>query len=137
MGDNGSVHELGLLSGVVDVVVQAADQRTIRRVALRVGARSGVVPEALHAAWPIASLGTVCADAELTVEHIEATVWCPTCAAEQQIDEFFALTCPVCDTPTRICATAGNSRSPTSMWSDIANSSSSVRASATALGRHV
>ena len=86
MGDNGSVHELGLLSGVVDVVVQAADQRTIRRVALRVGARSGVVPEALHAAWPIASLGTVCADAELTVEHIEATVWCPTCAAEQQID---------------------------------------------------
>lgn len=100
MGDNGCVHELGLLSGVVDVVVQAADQRTIRRVALRVGARSGVVPEALHAAWPIASLGTVCADAELTVEHIEATVWCPTCAAEQQIDEFFALTCPVCDTPT-------------------------------------
>ena len=76
MGDNGSVHELGLLSGVVDVVVQAADQRTIRRVALRVGARSGVVPEALHAAWPIASLGTVCADA------------------------FLALTCPVCDTPT-------------------------------------
>ena len=58
------------------------------------------VPEALHAAWPIASLGTVCADAELTVEHIEATVWCPTCAAEQPIDEFFALTCPVCDTPT-------------------------------------
>ena len=88
MGDNGSVHELGLLSGVVDVVVQAADQRTIRRVALRVGARSGVVPEALHAAWPIASLSTVCADAELTVEHIEATVWCPTCAAEQPIDEF-------------------------------------------------
>ena len=94
MGDNGSVHELGLLSGVVDVVVQAAEQRTIRRVALRVGARSG------HAAWPIASLGTVCGDAELTVEHIEATVWCPTCAAEQPIDEFFALTCPVCDTPT-------------------------------------
>ena len=91
MGDNGSVHELGLLSGVVDVVVQAADQRTIRRVALRVGARSGVVPEALHAAWPLASLGTACADAELTVEHI---------AAEQPIDEFFALTCPVCDTPT-------------------------------------
>ena len=99
MGDNGSVHELGLLSGVVDVVVQVADQRTIRRVALRVGTRSRVVPEALHAA-PIASLGTACADAELTVEHIEATVWCPTCAAEQPIDEFFALTCPVCDTPT-------------------------------------
>ena len=85
MGDNGSVHELGLLSGVVDVVVQAADQRTIRRVALRVGTRSGVVPEALHAAWPIASLGTACADAELTVEHIEATVWSPTRNATRRI----------------------------------------------------
>ena len=94
------MHELGLLSGVVEVIVDAAGTRRVRRVALDVGTRSGVVEDALYAAWPLAAGGTVCEGADLEVAIIPATVWCPACAAEREIDEFFALACPECGAPT-------------------------------------
>ncbi|KGF18065.1 hydrogenase maturation nickel metallochaperone HypA/HybF [Corynebacterium freneyi] len=94
------MHELGLLTGVVEVIVDAADGRRVRRVALDVGTRSGVIEDALHAAWPLATGGTVCAGADLEIDIIPATVWCPACAAEHEIDEFFALACPACGAPT-------------------------------------
>lgn len=97
------MHELGLLRGVVTAVERAATAAgdpTVTAVALRVGALSGAVPEALVGAWPIATHGTPLAGARLEVEPVPAAVWCPRCAAEQPIDAFYALTCPVCDTPT-------------------------------------
>ncbi|MFV8381129.1 hydrogenase maturation nickel metallochaperone HypA/HybF [Corynebacterium hindlerae] len=94
------MHELGILTGVVSTVTEAAAGREIRSVGLRVGMRSGVIEEALHSSWPIAIAGTACADATLQIEMIPATVYCPACETEQPIDEFFALACPVCGTPT-------------------------------------
>ncbi|APT91316.1 hydrogenase expression protein HupH [Corynebacterium sphenisci DSM 44792] len=94
------MHELGLLTGVVGAVAGAAGGREVAAVGLRVGARSGVVVEALHAAWPLAAAGGCCAGARLVVEELGAAVWCPACAAEREIDEYFALTCPVCGFPT-------------------------------------
>ncbi|AZA10298.1 hydrogenase maturation nickel metallochaperone HypA [Corynebacterium pseudopelargi] len=93
------MHELGLLTSVVDVVIKAAQGRTVESVNLEVGERSGAVVEALHAAWPLAVRGEV-SSARLIIDVVPATVWCPTCACEQHIDQFFALACPVCDTPT-------------------------------------
>ncbi len=95
-----SMHEFSLLSGVVSTVTAHASGRTVEKVALRVGSRAGVVTEALHAAWPLARSGTCCAAARLEVEDITATVYCPSCAKEVEIDEYFALTCPRCGTPT-------------------------------------
>ncbi|QGU02709.1 hydrogenase nickel incorporation protein [Corynebacterium kalinowskii] len=94
------MHELGILTGVVSTVTEAAQGRAITAVGLRVGTRSGVIEEALAASWPIAIEGTDCADASLSIEMIEATVYCPQCETEQPIDEFFALACPACDFPT-------------------------------------
>ncbi|MFC3850370.1 hydrogenase maturation nickel metallochaperone HypA [Corynebacterium hansenii] len=94
------MHELGLLSGVVEVIAGAADGRRVRRVALDVGSRAGVIEHALYAAWPLAAGGTVCEGADLEVVVIPATVWCPACEAEREIDEFFALACPECGAPT-------------------------------------
>lgn len=94
------MHELGILTGVVSTVTEAAKGRPISAVGLRVGTRSGVVEEALYAAWPIAIDGTACQDVPLSIEMIPATVYCPQCETEQPIDEFFALACPVCDFPT-------------------------------------
>lgn len=73
---------------------ETAGHRPILRVALRVGTRAGVIEEALYAAWELVGEG------ELVVETVPATVFCPSCATEQEIDEFFALTCPACGTPT-------------------------------------
>lgn len=96
----GGMHELSLLNGVVSKVDEVAQGRSVRAVGLIVGKRSGVLVDALEASWPIAQAGTVCDGASLDIEEVEATVWCPTCDSEQEIDEYFALTCPVCGTPT-------------------------------------
>ena len=99
------MHELGLLTSVVAAVERAAAEAAskvtrVDTVALKVGTMSGAVPEALHGSWPIASAHSLCAGASLELTEIPATVYCPTCARDVKIDEFFALTCPMCHTPT-------------------------------------
>ena len=97
------MHELGLLRGVVVAVEKAVDTTGatgVESVALRVGTLSGADPDALAGAWPLAVAGTALAAARLDLEIVQAAVWCPSCAGEQPIDEFYALTCPACGTPT-------------------------------------
>jgi hydrogenase nickel incorporation protein HypA/HybF len=97
------MHELGLLRSVVTHVERIAAQAGASRVeavGLRVGTLSGALPAALEGAWPMASAGTVAHGSRLEVEVVRAAVWCPGCQAEQPVDEVFALTCPVCGTPT-------------------------------------
>lgn len=94
---------MGLLRGVADAVRAAVERRGATRVeavGLRVGALSGALPEALRGAWPIATSGTALEGALLDLELVPAKVWCPGCRAEQDVDEFYALCCPVCGTPT-------------------------------------
>jgi hydrogenase nickel incorporation protein HypA/HybF len=97
------VHELGLLRSVVQAVELKAAQEGANRVeavGLQVGTLSGAVEHALLGAWPLATEGTALANARLEIEPVQAAVWCPACAAERDIDQFFALTCPVCAAPT-------------------------------------
>lgn len=97
------MHEMGLLASVVSAVTAAAADAgatSVTTVALRVGAMSGAVPEALQGSWPIITDGTICAGATLSIETVPAAVHCPACDAEHEIDAFFALTCPACGTPT-------------------------------------
>ncbi|MDR0284031.1 MAG: hydrogenase maturation nickel metallochaperone HypA [Propionibacteriaceae bacterium] len=97
------MHELGLLRGIAAAVAETAAGRGARRVeavGLRVGALCGAYPDALLGAWPLATAGTPLAGATLVIEPVPALVWCPACGENQPIDEFFALTCPVCGTPT-------------------------------------
>ncbi len=99
------MHELGLLHGVVETVELAVGQAGTTRVeavGLRVGTLSGALPDALQGAWPIAVAGTRLDGARLDLDVVQAAVWCPTCRAEQPVDEFFALVCPVCGTPTGV-----------------------------------
>lgn len=61
-------HELGLVTSVVGAVRKAASEAgdpAIRAVALRVGAMSGALPDALLGSWPIATHGTPLAVAAL------------------------------------------------------------------------
>ena len=97
------MHELGLLRSVVMATQRAAakaEATGVEAVGLRVGTLSGAVPQALQGAWPIATAGTIVDGARLDIEVVIAAVHCPTCAADREIDEFYALRCPVCDTPT-------------------------------------
>ena len=97
------MHELGMLQPAVAAVEAAAVEARaamVEAVGLRVGTRSGLVPEALEGAWPIATAGTRLEGARLDLEIVQAAIWCPTCDAEQPIDEFYALLCPVCGAPS-------------------------------------
>ena len=97
------MHELGLVTSVVGAVRKAASEAgdpAIRAVALRVGAMSGALPDALLGSWPIATHGTPLEHAALEIETVPAAVWCPSCGGPQAIDEFVALECPACRTPT-------------------------------------
>lgn len=97
------MHELSLLSSVVEAVLRnaAGNQVTkVTEVSLKVGSLSGAVPEALYGSWPIATEGSICQGAKLSLTEVQATVFCPRCSKDVPVDEFFALLCPVCATPT-------------------------------------
>lgn len=94
------MHELSLLRGVVDTVAAAVTHRQVIRVNMLVGTRSGVDIYALRQAWELAIQDTCCESAILDLNIVEAKVWCPSCNDAITIDEYFALRCPICDTPT-------------------------------------
>ncbi|XCB28945.1 hydrogenase maturation nickel metallochaperone HypA [Arcanobacterium hippocoleae] len=97
------MHELALCHSVVAAVEKAAlkaKATKISKVALRVGRESGALPAALSGSWEIAVANTLLSGAQLEIEVIAAAVYCPNCARDVEIDEFFALLCPQCGTPT-------------------------------------
>jgi len=86
------------LAAALESARQAGAQRVLV-IRLRVGALSGVVPEALEFAFQALAPGTSAEGARLAVEPVPARFWCAPCAAEFTADEFFA-ECPACHTPS-------------------------------------
>ena len=92
------MHELSIALNIVDVAAEEAAARDgrVTAVHLRLGVFSGVVKEALTAAWTLARENTPLAQAELVVEEIPLVVWCEACAAERTLVWEEGLCCPVC-----------------------------------------
>jgi hydrogenase nickel incorporation protein HypA/HybF len=67
----------------------------IHQLTLRVGALSGVVPDALEFAFEAVTRGSMAEGAALVLLHIPAEAWCRTCLRDFQPDEYLAL-CPLC-----------------------------------------
>jgi hydrogenase nickel incorporation protein HypA/HybF len=84
---------------------QALDQarnagaRRLHVVRLRIGALSGVVPEALEFAFEALTPGTLAEGGRLAIEDVPARFWCASCAREFQADDMFA-DCPDCHQPS-------------------------------------
>jgi hydrogenase nickel incorporation protein HypA/HybF len=90
---------MGIMESAIEAVLSHArehDATRIHRVVLRVGALSGVEPEALRLAFAAATGGTIAADAELGLEAVPARGHCPDCDAEFEVGSDFIFTCPVC-----------------------------------------
>jgi len=68
-------------------------------VRLRVGALSGVVPEALQFAFEGLAPGTLAEGGQLAIEAVPARFWCGACAREFQADDMLA-ECPECHRPS-------------------------------------
>jgi hydrogenase nickel incorporation protein HypA/HybF len=79
------MHEASLMKSALDLAfnqVQAAGARRIHRLYLRVGALSGVVPEALQFAFQALSAGGPAEGAVLHIEPVPPGFQCQTCGAE-------------------------------------------------------
>ena len=79
------MHELSVCQSLLDQAgnIAANNQATsIEKIFLRVGPLSGVEPELLQSAFPIARAGTIAANAELVIQQMPVQVRCKTCHAE-------------------------------------------------------
>jgi len=77
-----------------------ANASRVLEIRLRIGALSGVVPEALQFAFEALTDGTPAEGAKLTIDQIPARFWCETCQREFETAKLFA-DCPACNKPSR------------------------------------
>lgn len=89
-------------SAVGAALAQAQAHRATRvhRIVLRIGALSGVEPDALHFAFDVVTRGTAAEGAELQVDTVPARARCPDCREEFGVDGGYIFTCPRC---RRLC----------------------------------
>jgi len=78
---------------------QKAGASRVHLIRLRIGALSGVVPEALQFAFETLRSGTPAEAAELVIENVPARFWCPACTREFQSGDMLA-DCPDCHNPS-------------------------------------
>lgn len=79
------MHELSVCLSLLEQVQQIARERdaaTVSRIVLKIGPLSGVEPELLRHAYPVAAAGTLAEHAELVIEDMPVVVSCPTCGTE-------------------------------------------------------
>lgn len=78
------MHELAICQALVSQVEGVAGPRAarVRQVRIGVGALSGVEPQLLQFAYPLACAGTQAEGSQLVIERTELRVRCRGCGAE-------------------------------------------------------
>ena len=82
------MHELSVCLSLMEQVEQIARENgasSVTRIILRVGPLSGVESELLRHAYPMATAGTVAANAELVMESADVVVRCGQCHSETTV----------------------------------------------------
>lgn len=93
------MHEVSIMSQTVEIALENArqqDANKIHRLKMRIGAMSGVVPEALNFAFDVVTEGTIAQGAILEIELIPVVCYCSHCQIEFQPPDLF-YECPQCD----------------------------------------
>ncbi len=96
------MHEYSLVRAMADQVEQHARANkasSVRRVAVRIGALSGVEPELFATAFTLCREG-ILVEAELDIRRSEAAWACPKCSAP--IPAGAVLRCRACEVPARL-----------------------------------
>lgn len=101
------MHELGIMTGVMDAVETSARQagaNKVIKVSLSVGVMTESVEEALSFAFEALSGGTMCEGAELVITMVQPKSTCDECGESFEHDRFH-MTCPKCGSfATRLIA---------------------------------
>jgi len=83
-----AVHELAVCQALMQQVEGIARDKGAHRVTavtVRIGPLSGVEPELLEQAFPLAAAGSVAETAGLVIETLPIRVRCDTCGAETEV----------------------------------------------------
>ena len=92
------MHELSIAMSLVEQMEKVAREQkatSVPQITLSVGVLSGVDPEALKGAFPLAAEATIAAGADLVVEIVEARVRCRACGTSSKPEAPF-LCCVDC-----------------------------------------
>ena len=79
------MHELSVCLSLLEEVKRVARENnagSVTRIIVKIGPLSGVEPDLLRNAYPIAAAGTIAEDAELQIEISDVVVSCSQCGAE-------------------------------------------------------
>lgn len=92
------MHEISLMEQTLNIVLANAQKENatkIHRLNMRIGAVSGVVPEALEFAFDVTTQGTLAEGAQLNLELVPAICNCSNCSTKfQPVDLYYQ--CPQC-----------------------------------------
>ncbi len=98
------MHELSLVQDILVIAEDYARREgatAIQAIGLRVGAMSGVEPQALEFAFEIGREGTLAQKARLDIELVELRARCEDCQQDFLVDNPFGIaSCPICNTPS-------------------------------------
>ncbi len=94
------MHELSIISSIVDAVVESLEAYSgarVLEVRLRVGLLAAVEEESLQFCYGIATEDTMLAGSKLVVKAVPVVVHCATCAQDVQLEGMQSFRCPQCD----------------------------------------
>lgn len=93
------VHELGIMTSALDLVLEQArthGARRVHRIVLRIGSLAGVEPDALRFAFEVATRDTPAAEATLDVTLVPCRAHCQACNELFEAEGGFIFACPRC-----------------------------------------
>ena len=93
------MHELSLVLNIIDIAeeeVKKAHAHQVDSIELEVGSLAGVEMDALDFSWDVAVKDTVLANAERTIDQVQAVAKCSNCGCEYFVHESFE-PCPACN----------------------------------------
>jgi hydrogenase nickel incorporation protein HypA/HybF len=88
------MHELGITQNIVAIAIDAAANRQVKVITLKIGELSGVEQEAVRFCFDIVSQGTRAEGARLEIIRVPAIIRCRKCSADFHLTDDWS--CPVC-----------------------------------------
>ena len=96
------MHELSIISSVVDSVIEALEAypgARVTEVRLRVGALAAVVEDSLQFCYELATRETPLEGSRLVVKTVPVTVHCAVCGKDGALESLQSFCCPHCGEP--------------------------------------
>ncbi len=93
------MHELGIADSIIKAVIQKMEEAGYARVdvvALRIGALTDIVPDALEFGFDVLTRDTVLENTELKIETVPVRGTCKECGRGFEVNEFIFI-CPNCE----------------------------------------